>query len=131
VRQDQVIDPKPGGGPVRVHLLLARAYRAAGLPVLARLHARRAAELATLAPREHLTALWYRLSSMDRRLFWLTLIAVGLMLITGLLGRLELWLALLVAIALLVAVGSVTWLSTPSLEEHKQNGRLSEQRVQR
>nr|WP_290666061.1 hypothetical protein [Ardenticatena sp.] len=115
----------------RVHLLLARAYRAAGVPVLARLHARRAVELAPLAPREHLTALWYHLSSMDRRLFWLTLIAVVLMLITGLFGRIELWLALLVVVTLLVAVASVNWLSTPSLEAHRQNGHLSEQRVQR
>lgn len=115
----------------RVHLLLARAYRAAGVPVLARLHARRALELAPLAPREHLAAVWYRLSSMDRRLFWLTIVAVVLMLITGLLGRIDLWLAVLVAVALLTLVGVVTWLSTPSLEAHRQNGRLSEQHVQR
>lgn len=115
----------------RVHLLLARAYRAAGLPVLARLHARRAVEIADLAPREQAVAFWYRVSSLDRRLFWLTLVAVVLLLATGLLGRIDLWLAGLAAVLVLITVGSITWISTPTFEDAQRAGRLSEQRVQR
>lgn len=104
-----------------IHVTIAEAYRALGLPVLARTHAR--AALATPADDDvvfplplQIRALWLRTSSLTRITRWLTVLAVITLLLSATVGGMTWTTAIGSVVTVVLLVALVGWFTTPAVQ---------------
>lgn len=108
-----------------IHVTMAEAYRRLGLPVLARTHARAALSMpagggVAFPLGLQVRAVWLRVSSLTRVTRWLTVLAVGSLLLSALVGGMTWTVAVGGVLAVLLGAGLVAWFTTPAVKRAEE-----------